>query len=146
MKNKKIILIIILILLILVAVGIIITVNILNNKSETKNEDTPPETNEVYNYRQEIIEEKEVNGITFTNIDCYWDGTNSNISYTITNTTEETINLGVYTIEVYDDTDTLMYTLSPYLGKDLAPNEEYEELISTSNNLTDAYSIKIFIE
>ena len=147
MKNKKRnILIILLIILILLAISIIIAVKTLssNNESNKDPEIEIPDPDEgIYNNRQEIIQSQEVNGITFTNIECYWDGTNTNISYTVTNTTDQTINIGKYKIEAYDDTDTKIYSLSPYLGQDLAPGAEYKEIISTADNLSEAYSIKI---
>lgn len=141
-KKKRNILMITLIILILLAISIIVAVKALksNNNSLTT---TPDPEAEIYNYKQEVIQSQEVNGITFTNIECYWDGTNTNISYTITNTTDQIVNIGKYKIEAYDDTDTKIYSLSPYLGKDLSPGEEYEELISTADNLSEAYSIKI---
>ena len=146
-KNKIGLIIIIVLILFILGIGVYFAINKLvpNKDNNQANQSTqePENTEEIYNYRQDVIADKEVDGITFTNIDCYWDGENTIISYTITNTTNESINIGKYKIEAYDDTGTLIYNLSPYLDKKLEPNEEYEELISTADNLSKVYSIKI---
>lgn len=150
MKSKKNILIIILVVVVIAIIGITIAVKLLNNDNQQENNEVGNNgivTSEEgkYNVRQEIIESKEINGITFTNINCYYDGENTNISYTITNTTDKPITIEKYTIEAYDDTAEKIKTLNPYLGRELAPGEEYEELISTAVDLSSAYSIEIFL-
>lgn len=151
MKGKKTILIIILVAAILSIIGIILTVILYSPKPINQN-DSPNKENGIVNteegkqnVRQEIIQSKEIDGITFTNINCYYDGKNTNISYTITNTTDNLIKIDKYKIEVYDDTNKKIKTLNPYLGRELTPGEEYNELISTSFDLSSAYSIEIFL-
>lgn len=115
-------------------------------KEEIDNTQNQVEEIKEYNYNEGVIEDKEVKGIKFTNVNCYWDGVNSNISYIVTNTTDKPVKIGEYTIEAYDSSDNLFYILSPYMDKELAPGESYQDMISISENLGSANSIKIFIE
>lgn len=132
----------ILILLIALAIGIVI-LNKQVKKQPLQEEKTTNETEIKHNTNQQVVEDKEINNITFTNIECSYDGENSLLTYTITNKTTETINLGEYDITIKDKEGNILAILAPTLDQNIAPGESYETGNAINIDLTTAYSIEL---
>lgn len=143
-SNHKLIIIIAIILFIII-IGI--TIYFLLKKEEPiDNLDTPPkETDIKYNTNEGVIQDQNINNITFTNITCSFDGSYSLLEYTITNKTGQTINLGQYEIIVKDKDNNILANLSPYLDQDIAPNEEVATGVAIDLDLSEAQSIELVI-
>jgi len=141
MKEKKKIIIAGGILLLLVIIAILLVFLNKDKKIPIDEIRTPDEIQ--YNNNEQVIGDKEINNITFTNIECSYDGNNSLLTYTITNKTKETINLGEYEITIKDKDGNILAILAPNLDQDIAPNASYDTGNSINIDLTKAYSIEL---
>lgn len=110
---------------------------------ETKTTSSP-ET--IYNNNEKVVEDKTIKNITFTNIECSFDGNNSLLSYTIANKSQETVTLGEYEIIVKDKKETILANLAPRLDIELKPEESFDTGISSSIDLSSAYEIELVLE
>lgn len=99
-----------------------------------------------YNTNEEIVKDKEINGILFTNIECAYDGNISLITYTIKNNTGETINLKEYDINIKDKEGNLLAIMSPNLDKEIAPGESFDTGNSIDIDLSNAYSMELNLD
>ena len=80
----------------------------------------------IYNQNENFLKEQEKNGIVFKNINCYYDGKDSQISYTILNKSNETIKLENYEIVIKDEKENILTNIFIGISTniELAPNEE----------------------
>lgn len=101
-------------------------------------------SNEVSNVKD--MEDKDVNGIVFTNITADFNGSVSILEYSIINKTSEVINLGEYEIVVKDKDGMVIANITCYLDQDIAPNEEVKNGNSIDIDLTKADSIELVLE
>lgn len=88
-ENKQILLIICLNL-------IIITSFIYYNCKDSNNSSTNSNKTIIYNKNKSFIKNQTISGITFTNIKCSYNGKDSLLSYTISNKTNQSIDLKNY--------------------------------------------------
>lgn len=142
-KKNIIIVIAILVLLIILTIGIIFV-----NKDESNNKVLQEENNSniKYNKNEKVVEDKNIDNITFTDFECSFDGTNSLIKYTITNKTNNTVNLGEYELIVKDKEGNILTNIMPNFDYDLKPKETYEMGNSVNIDLSDAYSIEFKLD
>lgn len=143
-KKTKTILISILSICLILGVTLIIVLMLNQNKTpEENNDNTTPET--TYNNNEKVIEDKNINNITFTNIECSYDGNNSLLSYTVTNKTQAPVTLGEYEIIVKDKDDKILANLVPQLDVELKPEESFDTGVSVGIDLSKAYAIELVL-
>ena len=75
--------------------------------------------NYTYNKNRSFLKKKEISGITFNSIECYYDGHDSFIKYVIANNTKEDIYLKKYDILVKDDKENIISTISVDFSQNL---------------------------
>ena len=140
-KQKKILIISGTMLIILVAFFIIYTPNSKTPKKEQLANDRDP--NLKYNLNEEFIKEQNIDGITFTKIQCTYDGTQSQLSYIITNNTSEPIQLNEYDIIVKDKKKNTLTIMQPNIEEILAPGDELPIINQVNIDITDAYYLEL---
>ena len=144
MKLKNILISILSISLIL---GIVfITIFMFNRKNTIEESEKELLSETIYNTNDKVVEDKNINDITFTNNECSFDGSNSLLSYTITNKTQEPVTLGEYEIIVKDKDGIVLANLVPQLDIELKPGESFDTGVSVNINLKDAYEIELVLE
>lgn len=144
MKLKNILISVLSISLIL---GIVfITIFMFNRKNTIDESEKELLSETIYNTNDKVVEDKNINDITFTNIECSFDGSNSLLSYTITNKTQEPVTLGEYEIVVKDKDGIVLANLVPQLDIELKPGESFDTGVSVNINLKDAYEIELVLE
>ena len=133
-KRKKIIA-----LLICITIIIIIPTIIYKNKKTNNNIKKI-----IYNTNKSFIKEHNIEGITFTNIKCSYDGKDSLIKYTITNKTDKDINLKDYKVLVKDKKGTIITYIYVDFNKKLKPKEQKQYRNSVVGvDLSKAYSLEL---
>lgn len=144
MKNKKSLFIIILILLLIILVSSILFFKFKeDNKNDLINE---PNSNLNQEFDSEFIKDKEISGITFTNIKCEFTGGYSLLEYTITNTTNKAIKLVEYELVIKDKAGNIIANIVPNVEIELKPNEKYDTGNAITLDLREAHSIEIVVE
>lgn len=138
MKKKLIIMGVILLIIFIVAVIFIFGYD--SNKNNTTNNDIK----EVVNKKN--IEEKNINGIVFTNITSEYNGSISLLEYTIINKTNEVVNLGEYEIIIKNENGYVIANMVGFLDQDIQPNEEVQTANTININLNDAASIELVLD
>lgn len=138
MKKKLIIMGVILLIIFIVAVIFIFGDD--SNKNNTTNNDIK----EVVNKKN--IEEKNINGIVFTNITSEYNGSISLLEYTIINKTNEVVNLGEYEIIIKNESGHVIANMVGFLDQDIQPNEEVQTGNTININLNDAASIELVLD
>lgn len=143
MKKKTILIISI---IVICCIGGVVGI-ILFNKNNTKTEEpNTPKQETIYNTNEKVVEDKNINDITFTNIECKFDGNNSLLTYTITNNKKESITLGEYEIIVKDKDGIILANLAPRLDSELKPSESFDTGTSINIDLSKAYEIELVLE
>ena len=143
-RIKRLLLIIAMVLLISFVVFMVYLKYFRDNS--TSNKQSVTKDTVIYNNNSGVVESKVVSGIVFSNIKCYYDGSNSIISYDVTNTKDEEVTVGKYHVDVYDDNDEIIYTLNSYSDVLLKSNETYMDALSTVNDLSKAKKIEILLD
>ena len=134
LKNKK-IMIALGILLILI---IILSIVLINNKK--------PDDGLTYNKNKSFVKEQNVEGITFKNIKCTYDGKDSIISYTMVNKTKKNIYLNNYDIIVKDKDNNKLTKIVAGVTQTIKPKEEVvmsNQIVGV--DLTDAYYMELIV-
>lgn len=78
-----------------------------NNKENNRDE------NAIYNDNKDVVSDKKVGDVEFTNIECSFDGFSSLLTYTITNNGKDSIVLGNYEIVVRDKDNNILAIMVP---------------------------------
>ena len=142
LNNTLIIIILAIILLVAAGIGIFTSMN-----GSKKNNKTKEDKQEVqYNTNEDVVKDKEVNGILFTNIKCSYDGNMSLITYTIVNHTGETINLKEYEVMVRDKDGNLLAVIAPNLDEDIAPEASVDAGNAINIDLSNAFSMELNLD
>lgn len=128
--------------LICCVLGIVIAF-VFNLKGANQGLETPAAPETIYNTNEKVIEDKNINNITFSDIECVFDGNNSLLSYTITNNTQNPVTLGEYEIIVKDKKGTVLANLAPRLDLELKPGEAFNTGTSVNIDLSAAYEIEL---
>lgn len=145
-ENKNLILIIAIVCAIIVfIIGIYFIVSKLNIQNQEKSSKTN-EQKIKYNKNENVIKDKNIGGILFTNIECSFDGNMSLISYTIVNHTSETINLKEYEVMVKDKTGNVITTIAPNLDIDIEPEKSFDTGNAVDIDLSEAYSMELVLD
>ena len=98
----------------------------------------------IYNKNKTFTKEQTNEGITFKNIECYYDGNDSMISYIISNQTDKEIDLKNYKVYVKDKKGTVITNIYVDFSKKIAPKEEIKYRNSVVGvDLSNAYSMEL---
>ncbi len=147
-KKKKILIISIILILIIIAIIILILFKFPKNTKKTQNENNisnNDSSSQDIKYNQNITKDKDINGILFTNINCSYDGYFSLLTYTITNNTNETINLNEYEIMIKDKNDNILAIITPNLNQEINSKESIDTGNTINIDLTGAYSMELIL-
>lgn len=142
MKSKKTLIgLIILCILIITIISIII---LTNNNQEKPSKETKPTQDEIkYNTKEDVTEDKLIDNILFSDIECTFDGNTSLLTYKITNQGTEAISLDEYEITIKDKNDNILAIIAPSITEEIKPNETIETGNSIDIDLTKAYKIEL---
>lgn len=140
-NNKKMSPIVIIALVLLVAILIF---GIVSMKPGSKGTNKAPKEEEVkYNTNENVVKDKEINGILFTDIQCSYDGENSILTYKIVNNTTEVINLKEYEVIVKDKDGAMLAMIEPNLDQEIKPGESFDTGNAINIDLSSAYSMEL---
>lgn len=113
---------------------ILLSISIVTGCGKKKEEDN-------YNTNTGVIEDKEQNGLTFTNTSLKVSDTGSTLVTLVTNTTENDIEVRVFNIIIKDKKGKEITTLKGYVG-DIVKAGEAKEIVSNSDlDLSDATDV-----
>ena len=140
-NNKKMSPIVIITLVLLVAVLIFGIVSMKPGSKGTNN--TNKEEEVKYNTNENVVKDKEINGILFTDIQCSYDGENSILTYKIVNNTTEVINLKEYEVIVKDKDGATLAMIEPNLDQEIKPGESFDTGNAINIDLSSAYSMEL---
>lgn len=131
-------------LIFILATSLFISIRVLNKKDITDNEkDNNQNENIIYNTNKDVINDKEIDNVKFTNIECYFDEFNSLLSYTITNNNKNSIILGDYELIVKDKDNNILAIMVPGDTKELKSNESIDIENIIDIDLTKAYKLEL---
>ena len=138
--NMTIIGVIILVLVIAIGGGIIIF-NRFSQKEPSDDVKNNEKTN--YNTNTGVVEDKIINNILFSDIECSFDGNYSLLTYKITNQSNETMIIGDYEITVKDKSDNVLANMVLSITEELEPNESIDSGNAIDIDLREAYQIEL---
>ena len=110
-----------------------------NKDNETNN--TPAEE-EKFNTNEGVIEDKELNGLNFTNTSLEVKDNASTLVTSVTNPTSSAIEVRVFDIIVKDKDGNVMTTLQGYVGGEIPAGQTRKITSNVDMNLTDAVTIE----
>lgn len=123
-------------LLLIIIIIVIITINSNNNNNPTTNDPA-------YNNNKDVISDKNINGVTFSNIKCSWDGFPSLLEYTVTNNSNQTIILANYEIIIKDKQNKIMAITVPGSNQELKIGESLNLDNILTVDLSEATKIEL---
>ena len=146
-KNSNSRLIIGIILLVVLVIGIVGVTSVKFLHTDNKEKDTVEEDDFgiKYNTNEDMVKDKDVGGVLFTNIECSYDGNMSLITYTIVNNTDKDINLMEYEVVVRDDGGNILTTIAPTLDRNIAPKESFDTGNAVDIDLSNAKSMELVL-
>ncbi len=130
----------------LISILLILGIVLMINRAREKNLVETEKAKIIYNNNPGVIEEKEAKGLSFTNIKCYFDGKVSTLTYTLTNTTDQSIYLDAYDIVLKNEKGTVLTTISPNFARELKSHESFETSNYVAINLTEAMTLELNLE
>lgn len=150
-KNSSTLLTVVLILLIIILVAVLIMGKAFTNSKEElsetpnngENTNNTVDENAIYNTNEDVIGDKILGDITFTNIECSFDGNRSLLEYTIINNGNKAVKLGNYELVVKDEEKNIIAILVPSANYELKPGEEYNTGNAIDINLSKVHSIEL---
>lgn len=110
-----------------------------NNKNKENNRDE----NIIYNDNKDVVSDKKVENVEFTNIECSFDGFRSLLTYTITNNGKDSISLDDYEIIVKDKNDNILAIMVPGDTSELKPKESLDIGNAIDIDLTKASKLEL---
>lgn len=144
-KNEKMPLIwsiCIFICVILFLISLFMGINFFNKEPNNKIDNNRDE-NVIYNDNKDVIGDKEIKDVTFTNIECSFDGFSSLLSYTITNNSKKSIILKDYELIIKDKDDNILAIMVPGDNSELKPKESIDIGNAIDINLTKASKLEL---
>ena len=96
-----------------------------------------------YNKNKSFLKDQKIENLSFNDITCEFNGSDSNLSYTIINVSKEKIHLNEYEILIKDDKDEVLAKINPNYDTDLEPGAKFNTTNSVSVDLTKATSLSI---
>jgi len=147
LKNRDKFLMILLIFLIVMFLLIILLKKFVNYNEKEENNVINEEKNEIIEVsNEEVIKDREVSGILFSDIRYIYNGKETIITMDITNKNLETIEILKFEFIVYDKNNNLLGNFSGFYNKKIVNNEKLNNLlVGTDRDLSDVYSMDIFI-
>lgn len=121
MNNKKLLMVSLLILLVVVLGFIFFNSNDVNMNNINSDKKV------VYNNSKKFKKTKTVKNVTFSDISCSFDGTNSILKYVISNKTNKKIHIGKYEALIKDENKVLLSRILIDFNRDLKPLESENE-------------------
>lgn len=101
--------------------------NVFNKDDESNNnKENNRDENIIYNDNKDVISDKKVRNVEFTNIECSFDGFNSLLTYTITNNGKNSIVLKDYELIVKDKSDNILAIMVPGDTSELKAKESID--------------------
>lgn len=141
MKRRNLILIICLMVLVFVVVGVI-AVKLLNSDKENNNF---IENNNgiIENTNKDVISDKEVSNILFSDIKYTYDGVRTRVTLTITNNNDKSVLIGDFIVKVYDKNNNYIDEFTPSVSYVLPKNESGDIGFSIKEDLIEVYKLEI---
>lgn len=96
-----------------------------------------------YNTNKKFLADKKIEDLSFENIKCSYNGSDSILSYVIVNTSDKTVHLDEYEIVIKDDKNKVLATINPNYDYDLEAKAKFETSNSVSVDLTKASKFDI---
>ena len=96
-----------------------------------------------YNTNKKFLEDRKIESLTFSDIECSYDGSDSGLTYTIINHSDTTVHLSEYEIVIKDEKGNVLATINPNYDYDLPAGEKFKTTNSVSVDLTKAVSLDI---
>lgn len=115
-------------------------------KSFNKDENTNINNNNddiIYNENEDVIGDKKLGNVSFTNIECSFDGFNSLLTYTITNNGKDSIILSDYELIVKDKDNNILAIMVPGDTSELKSKESLDIGNAIDINLTKASKLEL---
>lgn len=98
----------------------------------------------VYNKNESFLEQQNIDGILFKDIECSYDGKESLIKYVVVNNTNKKIFLSNYDILVKDKNKKPLVKIAAGFGQSIEPKEEIKQSNSVVGiDLSDAYYMEL---
>ena len=108
-----------------------------NNKENNRDE------NIFYNDNKDVVSDKKVGNVEFTNIECSFNGFSSLLTYTITNNGKNSIVLGSYEIVVKDKDNNILAIMVPGDTSELKSKESIDIGNAIDIDLTKASKLEL---
>jgi len=96
----------------------------------------------IYNTEEDVISNKEYDGIVFSNITYYYDGEYTNVEFKVTNNKKKSIKLNYFDVVVKDKNNKEIGTFSAYYDKEINSGDSTELSVSLDADFTKAYHIE----
>lgn len=106
-------------------------------KTEDKKEET-----KTYNQNKGVIEDKEVDGLKFTNTSLVSTGNKSTLVTSVTNPTKEDKKVKIFDIYVKDKEGNIIVTLQGYVGGVIPAGETRDITSNVDMNLSNAVKVE----
>lgn len=147
LKNRKKILLMILIILIILFLLVIGLKFFWNNESNNVDGNINDGKDEVIEItKEEVVKDREISGILFSDISYIYDGKETIITLDITNNNLENINYLEYEFKIYDKTNNLISEVSGVYNKEIISGKKLNDLtLGTDRDLSEAYLMEISI-
>lgn len=113
------------------------------NKEPNNKIDNNKDENIIYNNNKDVINDKEIKDVTFTNIECTFDGFRSLLSYTIINNSKKSIILEDYELIIKDKNDNILAIMVPGDTSELKPKESIDIGNAIDIDLTKASKLEL---
>lgn len=133
----------------IIKIGIICLVTVMTltgcscTKQESKKETEKKLDDTIsHNENQGIVENKQQNGLTFTNTDLQVSDAGSTLITQVTNTTNESIELNLFNIILKDKNGKVLVTLKGTLGESIDGGQSKTLTTASDMNLKDAYTVE----
>lgn len=128
-------------ILILATVLLVLT-GCFGKKTDEKDKKKKDNTEIIEITKEEVIQNKEYDGIKIENISFNYDGKYTNMTYTIINSKEIALNHGLYDVIVNDANGNELGRFEGYLAEDLEPNASLEMTLSLDKDFSKASSVE----
>lgn len=111
-----------------------------DDSTEDKNEE-PVQEEQKNNINEGVVEDKNQEGLSFTNSSLVYDKNNSTLVTKVTNNTEENIAVRIFNIYVKDKDDNIIVTLIGYVGGEIPAGQSRDIETNVDMSLEDAFKI-----
>lgn len=113
-----------------------------NKKENGKEKDKTTEEKTDNNTNPGVIEDKEQDGLTFTNSSLTFNENSSTLTTVVKNTTSYDIEVRVFDIIITDESGNILVTLQGYVGGNIPAGESREIVSNVDMNLENAFDVE----